>query len=164
MIKIKRKSLLQWGLIIAILFSIRYYQTVDLLAGEAPIFTTASINGTVLNSKSTNEPVLVHFWATWCTVCHYENSNVEALATDYKVINVAMTSGSDADILRYALAENMNADNIVNDSTGKLAQIFNVQATPTSFFIKDNIIRFREVGYTTTWGYRLRMWLMKQFY
>ena len=162
--RVKPKTLLKIGLIIVVIFAIRYYQQQDLISDTPPILKANTITGEIINSNSIDKPIMVHFWATWCKVCHYENNNIQELSKDYKVLNIAISSGSDEDIIKYANDNNMKLDNIINDSSGAIANIFGVNVTPSSFFIKNNKIRFIEVGYTTELGMRLRMWIMQLFY
>jgi len=106
-----------------------------------------------------DQGILIHFWATWCPVCAVENDNIQAIAEDYKVLNIAIQSGSDDDIKKYAEENNLKLDNIINDQSGSLSRLFGVKGTPSSFFINTKgRIQFVEVGYTTTLGYRLRLW------
>jgi thiol-disulfide isomerase/thioredoxin len=159
-IKNKKKTILQWILVIAIFFAFRFWQQEGLLNEDAPLLNSKTLTEEVISSVS-NEPIVVHFWATWCVVCSFENANIQSISNDYKVLNIAMQSGSDADVTQYATENNMRLDNIINDSSGSLANIFGAKATPTSFFIFNNKIKFIEVGYTTTFGYKLRLWLSK---
>ncbi len=49
---------------------------------------------------------------------------------------------------------------VLNDADGSLSNAWGVHAVPASFIIApDGKIRFVEVGYTTAWGIRLRLWL-----
>jgi peroxiredoxin len=108
------------------------------------------------------QPVLVYFWATWCPVCRLEQGGIESLANDYRVVAVAMQSGTPADVSRYAHEHGLRAP-IINDPDGTIAATWGVRATPTSFVIdRDGQIRFREVGYTSEIGLRLRLWLAGQ--
>lgn len=160
MSKKTKKSILQWILIIAIIFGARSWQQQNLLSEEAPIFSSNTLTGEIISSAG-KDPVLVHFWATWCGVCSVENSNIQSIGKNYKVLNIAMQSGTDAEIIKYANKNNMQLGNIINDNSGSLARIFGVSATPSSFVIFENQIKFIEVGYTTTWGLKLRLWLSK---
>ncbi|BBB24147.1 thioredoxin [Isorropodon fossajaponicum endosymbiont JTNG4] len=154
----KRKIILQWLLIIIAIFSFRTYQQYDLSSGVVPSFNSKTLSGAIVSSHS-NEATLIHFWATWCGICQLENDNIQTISRDYRVLNIAMQSGSDADLQAYAQDRNMKTDNIINDNSGSLARLLGVKATPTSFFIsKDNQIKFSEVGYVSTLGYRLRLW------
>lgn len=113
-------------------------------------------NKTYIFSKE--EPTLVHIWATWCPTCKVEASNIQTLSKNYKVLTIAVKSGSNTEIQKY-LQENNYDFNVVNDSSGFLASNFNVAVFPTTFiYNKDKQLVFSDVGYTSTWGLMLRMW------
>lgn len=155
----RKKTILQWLLIIIAIFSIRAYQQQDLNHESTPLFHSKTLTGEVLSSHSKNQPTLIHFWATWCGVCRLENANIQTVSRDYRVLNIAMQSGTDADLKQYAQEHNMQLDNIINDNSGSLAKLFGVSATPSSFFVtKNGKIKFIEVGYVTTLGYLSRLW------
>ncbi len=147
-------------MVILAIFVIRAWQQQDLSVGMVPSFTSQTLSGQVVNSNPLpDQAILIHFWATWCSICRLENDNIQALSKDYKVLNIAMQSGTDAELKKYANKHNMRLDNIINDNSGSLAKLFGVRATPSSFFINTKgKNQFVEVGYVTTWGYKLRLW------
>lgn len=151
---------MQMMMIILAIFIIRAYQHQDLTTGLAPSFSSQTLSGEVINSNPLpDQGVLIHFWATWCPVCKLENDNVQAVSKDYKVLNIAIQSGSDLELQSYAEDNNMQLDNLINDQSGSIAKLFGVKGTPSSFFINPKgQIQFTEVGYVTTLGYRLRLW------
>ncbi len=155
-----RKTIMQFMMVILAIFVIRAWQQQDLSVGMVPSFTSQTLSGQVVNSNPLpDQAILIHFWATWCSICRLENDNIQALSKDYKVLNIAMQSGTDAELKKYANEHNMRLDNIINDNSGSLAKLFGVRATPSSFFINTKgKIQFVEVGYVTTWGYKLRLW------
>ncbi len=155
-----RKTIMQFMMVILAIFVIRAWQQQDLSVGMVPSFTSQTLSGQVVNSNPLpDQAMLIHFWATWCSICRLENDNIQALSKDYKVLNIAMQSGTDAELKKYANKHNMRLDNIINDNSGSLAKLFGVRATPSSFFINTKgKIQFVEVGYVTTWGYKLRLW------
>ena len=157
--RIKKKTILQWALIIIAFFSFRLYQQQDLTAGQVPSFNSKTITNQVMSSSSPDQAVLIHFWATWCSICKLENDNIQALSKNYQVLNIALQSGSDAQIIKYAEQNDMMLANIINDNSGSLAKLMGVKVTPTSFFIdKHGKIKFTEIGYVTELGYKLRLW------
>ncbi len=155
-----RKTLMQWMLIILAIFAIRIWQQQDLAHGMVPSFTSKTLTGEILSATpTTDEAILVHFWATWCKVCHFENANIQSIANDYKTLNIAIQSGSNHDIATYAKANDLKLDNIINDASGSLSKLFGVRGTPSSFIINpQGNIQFIEVGYSTEIGLRLRLW------
>lgn len=157
--RLSKKTLMQFALVILAIFAIRMWQQQDLSQGLAPSFESKTLTGARISSYANDEATLIHFWATWCGICRIENSNIQSISKDYRVLNIALQSGTDTELKKYANEHNMRLDNIVNDNSGSLAKLFGVRATPSSFFIsKHNRIKFIEVGYVTTLGYRLRLW------
>jgi thiol-disulfide isomerase/thioredoxin len=156
----KRKTIIQIILVILAIFVIRLWQQQDLIEGSVPSFTSTSLTGESLSSKPwPNEPLLIHFWATWCPICEMENDNIQNVAKDYRTLNIAIQSGSDKEITEYANKNNLKLDNIINDKSGTLATFFGVTGTPTSFIISPSgKISSKEVGYMTELGLRFRLW------
>ncbi len=147
-------------MVILAIFIIRVYQQQDLTIGLVPSFSSQTLSGEVMNSNPMpDKGSLIHFWATWCPVCNLENDNIQAISEDYKVLNIAIQSGSDLEIYAYAEENNMKPNNIINDQSGSIAKLFGVKGTPSSFFVNTKgQIQFTEVGYVTTLGYRFRLW------
>lgn len=146
--------------LLLIYLAIKAYLQKDLAAGSVP-----SITGTLLSEQAVDlesyrgEPLLLHFWATWCKVCKLEENSIDAISKDHAVLTVAMNSGTNSDINDYLKDNNLSFP-VINDNNGKLAQQFGVSGVPTSFIINpDGEIVYTEVGYTTSWGLRLRLWL-----
>ncbi|SMM99933.1 Thiosulfate sulfurtransferase, rhodanese [uncultured Candidatus Thioglobus sp.] len=158
-----RKGIMQFALVILAVFVVRAWQQQELTTGMVPSFTSKTLNGEIINSKSlSNQATLIHFWATWCGICALENDNIQALSKDYRVLNIAMQSGTDAELKKYSAEHDMRLDNMINDNSGSLARLFGVRATPSSFFVNPKgEIQFSEVGYVTTFGYRLRLWWLE---
>lgn len=153
--KLDRKRLLGWArdaaLLVAVLVGVHFWVTRNVARGPAPqVEGLQALRG---------QPVLVHFWATWCPVCRQEEGTIAALAKDRPVITIATQSGSSAEISAYLAKRGVQLP-FVPDPESKLAALYGVNSFPTSFVIdRDGKIRFVEVGYTTSLGLRLRLWL-----
>ena len=147
--------------VLAIILGIRMWQQQDVASGLAPPLAGVLLDGKgnfSLASKS-GQPVLVHFWATWCAVCRAEQGSIEALAKDYPVITVAMQSGAAEVVAAYLNKEALSFP-VLNDPDGTIAAQWGTRAVPASFVVDGaGRIRFVEVGYTTGIGLRLRLWL-----
>ena len=114
-------------------------------------------------SEYRGKVVLVNFWATWCPICRLEQGSINSLAKDYRVITVAMDSGGNDAVEQY-LAKNGLSFPVIVDPDGKLAARFGVSGVPTGFVIDTaGQIRFREIGLTSGWGWRLRLRLAEFF-
>lgn len=107
--------------------------------------------------------VLVVFWATWCGICKAEEANVVAISRHWPVFSVAMQSGDAAAVSRH-LAERKIPYPALVDAEGKNAAAWGITGVPTHFIVdaRGNV-RFRVVGYATTWGLRARLWWAERF-
>jgi len=148
------------GVAVLVLWAIRAYQHRDVANDVAPALAGTTLAGTQYTlANAAQRPVLVHFWATWCSICRLEQSSIDALARDVPVITVAMQSGAVADVQRH-LEEQGLSFAVINDPSGDLANRWGVRAVPASFVIDaGGRVRFVEIGYTTRLGLRTRMWL-----
>ena len=103
------------------------------------------------------EPLVVHFWATWCPTCKLEASNIEALSQKHNVISIAVNSGSNNKIQLFMKEHNLSY-NVINDSDGALAKKFGIEAYPTTLiYDRNGKLKFSEVGYSTTLGLQARI-------
>ncbi len=156
-----RRRALNLLLFIVLIGGIRAWQHRDMANGAAPPLTGMRLDGSVYTlATKPGQPVLVHFWATWCPICRTEQESIAAVAHDRpNTITIAMQSGSPGEVARYLAKEGVNYP-VLNDPEGRLASAWGVHAVPASFIVSpDGQIRFIEVGYTTELGLRLRLWL-----
>lgn len=146
---------------IVIIMGVRAWQQRDIVQGYARPLAGKLLDGQsyVLPAKPA-QPVLVHFWATWCPICKAEQSSIESLSRDNpQVIAVAMQSGDVAAVQQYMREQGVSFP-VVNDAEGQLSALWGVSAVPASFIIDaEGKIRYVEIGYTTGWGLRFRLWL-----
>jgi len=148
-------------IILVVFLGIRAYLTQGAIkSGPAPDFGGILLDGSAFQLKGLRgKPALIHFWATWCKVCEWNDGAIDDLAKDRPVITVVMESGSQKGI-REEMEERGLSFPVFVDGLGKLADLYHVKGLPTNYIIdaKGNI-RYVEVGYTTGWGLRFRMWL-----
>ena len=108
-------------------------------------------------SVQKGKPLVIHFWATWCPTCKLEASNIESVSHEYNVLTLAVNSGDKEKIQAY-MRERGLSFNVVNDSDGRWAKKFKVEAYPTTFIYDANgELKFTEVGYTSTAGLLARL-------
>lgn len=149
-------------MLLVIYFSVRYWLSIEDIEGKAPVVYAQMLNGEYFDLREhQSKPVLIHFWATWCPICQFENSNIEALAKDYQVITIASWSEGAREIAEYMNQENLTMPVIV-DEDAEWAKLYGVKAVPTSFIVDgDGVIKFVEKGYSSETGLRLRMWFLQ---
>ena len=140
--------------------ALRGYMQRDMISGKAPDIQATTIDQQDFSLYSAHpKPVLIHFWATWCGICKLEQDSIEALSKDYYVMTIAMQSGSNDEIKAY-LQENQLSFKVINDSEGTFVDRYGITGVPVSFVVnRNNDIVASEVGYTTPWGLRLRLWM-----
>jgi len=110
-------------------------------------------------SRYKGEPLVVHFWATWCPTCKLEASNIDKLSKAYNVVSIAVTSGSNKEINEF-MQKHQLSYKVVSDADGNLAKKFNIQGYPTTLiYTKKGELKFAEVGYSTTVGLKARLHL-----
>jgi len=156
-----RLRALQFLLFIVFIAGIRAWQQRDMASGMAPPLIGVKLDGSAYALPANPaQPVLVHFWATWCAICRVDQGSIDSIAGDHpNTITVAMQSGTDAEVAKHLAAQGLRFP-VLNDDDGRLSAAWGVHAVPASFIIgRDGKIRFVEVGYTTGIGLRLRLWL-----
>ena len=135
---------------------ISYVRKPALDSNILPSLNVTLLDGSNYTQKHT-KPLVVHFWATWCPTCKLEASNIEHISSEYEVLSIAVNSGSDAELKQY-MKENELTFRVVNDTKGRWAKRFNVEAFPTTFiYDAKGVLSFTEVGYTTTAGLLARL-------
>jgi len=186
-----QRRLLEAGLILAVILGAQYWQTRGLPEGAAPPLLGARNDGAVVGlaqkvgadgatalqggrakdallavadgDTANNTPTLVAFWATWCPVCKAEEGNIVSGAQDHRVISVAMQSGDAATVTKHLKQRGIDLPALV-DADGRHAIDWGVRGVPTHFVVDGaGNIRFRVVGYATTWGLKARLWWAEAF-
>lgn len=156
-----RKDAISLALIVLVIAGVRLWQHRDMPSGPAP-----TLRGTLLDGRPYQlpahpaQPMLVHFWATWCSICKAEQGSIESVIQDHPAaITIAMQSGKPAAIVQHLQQQGLHFP-VLNDPDGQLAAAWGVHAVPASFILgPDGTVRFIEVGYTSELGLRLRLWL-----
>lgn len=142
---------------IVVINLVSYYKSLDLNKNRLEIRSFELLDGTNYEIEK-DKPLLIHFWATWCPICALEEQNIETISKDYQVITIATQSGSSEDIKEY-LEKNNLSFKVVNDNLATLSREFNIKAFPTTFiYDKNQNLKFSEVGYSSTFGLKLRLW------
>jgi len=159
--KLLKEGLLYGVLLIILANVVSYIQSPEIDEGTPPL-SGVLIDGTPVSLKSyRGEPLVLHFWASWCPTCKLEAPAIDSLAKEYPVLTVAVDSGSDEAVQEF-LNEKGYTFGVLNDHKGDLKRAFKVKALPTTFVLDpEGEILFSEVGYTSGIGLRLRMYLAR---
>ena len=162
-----QRLLLEAALILAVILGAQYWQTRGLPKGVAPPLAGVLTDGQAIKvgagGTANRAPTLVAFWATWCPVCSAEEGNIVAVAKDHRVISVAMQSGDAVTVTKH-LQESGIALPALIDADGRHAVNWRESGVPTHFVVDGaGNVRFRVVGYATTWGLKARLWWAETF-
>lgn len=150
-------------LLLVILGAITTWQNSGLASGVAPQLAGVRTDGSLAKLGAGRTATLVVFWATWCPVCKSEAGNIESVAMDWPVISVAMQSGERKEVAEYLAERGLKVPAITDDDSD-IADLWGVRGVPSHFVVDAaGNIRFRVVGYATTWGLRARLWWADRF-
>lgn len=160
----KVKQYLSTGLfylvaIVVISQGINWWKSRDALSGNLSEFNVELIDGSrFMISEFSGEPVLFHFWATWCPVCDLQKGSIESIAKDYPVVSIASWS-EEKEVMNY-MQDNGLTFPVMLDENGQLARSFGLKGVPASFILSPSgEISYVETGYTTELGLRFRLWM-----
>lgn len=145
-------------ILLLIVAGVQWWQARSMARGEAPPLVGPSIDGGELSLEQLRgQPVLVHFWATWCPICRLEEGSIDSIADDYAVLSVATTSGDAAELRAYMREQGLEFP-VLLDETGDLTRRWGLQGVPATFIVDgEGRIEHASRGYSTEWGLRLRL-------
>ncbi|MBA7467409.1 Thiol-disulfide oxidoreductase ResA [subsurface metagenome] len=117
----------------------------------APDFQLQNLDGqTVPLSNLRNKPVLINFWATWCSPCRSEMPYIQEIYeewTDKGLVLLAINIGESSSEVEEFMQGNNFSFTVLLDTKQDVAQKYNIQYIPTTFFIdKDAIIQYKLTG------------------
>jgi thiol-disulfide isomerase/thioredoxin len=154
-----------WNLVIYLLLFTGIYQGTQLWKGRdapsgiAPPLAGVTLDGQVLSlQEMLGKPVLVHFWASWCGICRFEQEAIDAIAREHAVITIMTRSGTRDEAQAYVAEQGVQAP-VILDPDGRLADEYGVRGVPATYVIdaKGNIDDV-EIGYSSELGLRARLW------
>ena len=146
-------------LLVVVLLLLQAWLTRDAPRGPAPEIRGTLLDGSpVMLSTLQGEPVLLHFWATWCPICSLEQDSIDAIAKTHRVLTIAIDEGPPAMVRNYLDEAGVNYP-VIHDPDYDIALDYGIRGVPISFILDPaGNIRFVERGYTTEMGLRLRLW------
>lgn len=154
-----RRWLFNIALVVLVIAGVDWWKSRPLARGEAPPLMGLDLQGQWRDLQDGGgEPVLVHFWGSWCPICRVMEGSVDAIAADHRVLTVALQSGEPAEIAAYLQEAGLSFP-VIPDPDGAIASRWGVRGVPASFILSgDGHIVSTTVGLSTEPGLRLRLW------
>jgi peroxiredoxin len=116
-------------------------------------FTLKDLDGqTVTLSSLLGRPVMINFWASWCSPCRSEMPDIQAvylerLADSPSLVILSINLGEASATVRQFMADSFYTFPALLDSQKSVAIQYDVTSIPTTFFIDENgIIKERRLG------------------
>jgi len=136
------------------------WRSQTMASGSAPELLAQSVydESLDLHAMSQDKPVMVYFWATWCSICRGVSPSVDLISDHYQVVTIALTSGKKEHVQHYLNAKKYSF-NVVNDPKAKISRAWGVSVTPTIFVINKGEISSVTTGFTSPIGMWLRLLL-----
>jgi cytochrome c biogenesis protein CcmG, thiol:disulfide interchange protein DsbE len=115
------------------------------VGARAPDFSSWDLNGhRVSLSDFRGKPVLLTFWATWCTACHDELPALQRIADTYKgngltVLAVDYRETDDARMTQYLASLGVHLEGVI-DPQGSIASAYGVDiGLPVNVWLDRNM-------------------------
>jgi len=118
---------------------------------SAPDFQLENLDGqTISLSDFRGKPVLINFWATWCTFCRDEMPYLQQIYEEWSdkglVVLTINIGESHLEVEMFLQISDLSLP-VLLDTNEKVAQKYNVPPIPTTFFIdRDGVIREKIIG------------------
>lgn len=122
----------------------------------APDFTLDTLDGThVTLSELRGRPVLINFWASWCTPCRIEMPDLVRAYEAYKdqgflILGIDLTYQDSIPDVRAFVKEFKMTFPVLLDTSGEVSQGYRLLGLPLSVFVdREGIIRRIHIGAMT---------------
>lgn len=118
------------------------------LGQYAPNFETEYLNGSKFELYDLKgKPVILNFWASWCSPCIREMPALQKFFDETKVTVIGINLGEDKKTIE-EFTERLNITYpIVLDKDGKIRTAYSMRLRPTTYFIDENgIIKDKKYG------------------
>lgn len=123
---------------------------VEMLGRTAPDFQATDANGQPFTLASTRgRPVVLSFWASWCTPCRKELPALSQLQKDHPDISVyAVNVDRERPLAERFIRQTPFELPIIWDTQAMALGRYNVTSMPTLFLLdRDGTIKLHKVGY-----------------
>lgn len=130
---------------------------------NASDFTVQLVTGEDYNLHVQEKKVILVFWATWCGPCEVELKRINQMVIDRKINRedvLAISSNEQVSIVKEKALREKYLFNIGLDQNGKVANLYQIAATPTIIFIdKNKKINWMTTGISPTLEFRVNSFL-----
>jgi cytochrome c biogenesis protein CcmG, thiol:disulfide interchange protein DsbE len=120
------------------------------VGAKAPDFSLLDLSGhTFQLSQMRGKPVLINFFATYCEPCRDEMPLIQSTAQRYPndLIVTAIDFQEPESQVRFFAGDFLLTFRVLLDTNGKVAESYQVQAFPMSYFIDSNgVVQAIQVG------------------
>lgn len=161
-------SLLNILILVLVFVGVSTFQARNMLSTSgtpAPTLTgTLLRGGTYELAKTVDRPVLVYFFAPWCTYCAISSDNLRRLRRirdeeSLKIITVVLEWQDLTEVQEYVDRHELDLPVVLGDR--RIAQNWHVYAFPTYYVLDSHQrIKRRDLGYSTQLGLWWRTWLV----
>lgn len=159
-----RFGFIQLPFYLILLYGVHTYQTRNLVPEDetAPAFTLTDLKGNTISLEQyKGKPVMIYFFAPWCTVCNLTSKSVSSLYDSDEterpvVLAVGLSYNSVQELKGFAQKHNLEMPVLVGDA--RVADEYHITGFPTFYFIDSNgKVTSRTIGFTTETGMNLRL-------
>ncbi|PZR93652.1 MAG: hypothetical protein DLM67_13365, partial [Candidatus Nephthysia bennettiae] len=119
--------------------------------GAAPPFTLATLDGHQVGLESLRgRPVLINFWASWCTPCRREMPLIQQTAAQHPKLAVLLVDERDEQGAAKSFVEQLHIrSTVLFDGDGAIGDRYGISGLPTTVFVRpDGSLEGRYVGET----------------
>jgi len=145
---------------LALGWGVDLWRAQSIASGKAPALVATSVEGEKIDliAMSQEKPVLVYFWATWCSVCTTVSPSVNFVSDGMQVVTVALNSGEQQRVKQYLDAKEYDFT-VLNDPKGAISKAWGISLTPTLIVVDKGEISAVTTGFTSPFGMWARMLL-----
>lgn len=140
-----------------ILFSLTFFSCFVFSQKKLPSISLENLSGkkiAINTLDSSNHPIILSFWATWCMPCIKELSTINDLyedwqnETDVELIAIAIDDSRTIKRVKPMVYGKLWEYEVLLDQNQELKRAFNVITVPHTFIIYKNEIIYNHSGYT----------------
>ncbi|MDH5716836.1 MAG: TlpA family protein disulfide reductase [Spirochaetia bacterium] len=163
-LKVHKKDILFYASAITIFIFMQNWQSRNLIEDKkpAPEFILTDLQGITHSlSQYKGRPIILYFFAPWCTVCKISSININRVRESYTVdeltiLSIALSYNDIKEVENFKKDNNLNIPVLLSDH--KTGQEYKIDKFPTIYFINsEGFIKNSTVGFTTKTGIQFRL-------